>query len=190
MPRHTRREMLTAAAALFTERLGALPLSQFALGVTTDEIDDDVLTAAKFLKRYDLKWAEVRNIWGPYNTEQPMEKIRQARGIFDEQGIRISVLDTGFFKVPLPPDTPEGRKKLEEQWALLDRSLERARAFGTRKLRVFTFMLDRGENPSERSYERIYELVTEAARRARGFRLAIEISAGDTLPPARSRACC
>jgi len=151
-----------------------MPLAQIKLGITTDEIDDDVLTAAKFLRQYGLKWAEVRNIWGPYNTSQPMEKIREAVKIFDDNGIRVSIEGTGFFKIPLPPETPEGQKILDEQWKLLDSALERAKAFGTAKLRVFTFMLRKGETPSEKSYARIDELMREAARRAKGYKLAVE----------------
>lgn len=175
--RHTRRQWIAASAlGCLAARLKALPLSEIKLGVTTDEIDDDVSTAARFLKAHGLQWAEIRNIWGPYNTEQPMDKIREARGILDANGIHVSIEGTGFFKVPLPPETPEGRKRLDEQWALLDRSFERAKAFGTDKLRIFSFMLDRGEQASERSYARIDELLREAARRAKaaGFRLAIE----------------
>jgi sugar phosphate isomerase/epimerase len=175
MNRPTRREIFgLAAAALVAGRLRALPLDRIKLGVTTDEIDDDVLTAAKFLQDHGLKWAEVRNIWGPYNTSQPMEKVKEAARIFDEHGIRVSIEGTGFFKVPLPAETPEGQARLDAQWKLLDASLERARAFGTDKLRIFSFMLARGEQPSERSYARIDELLMEAARRAKGFRLAVE----------------
>ena len=114
-----------AAAAMFASRLRALPLAEIKLGITTDEIDDDVLTAARFLRDHGLKWAEVRNIWGPYNTAQPMEKVREAMSILDANGVRVSIEGTGFFKVPLPPETPEGQKKLDEQWKLLDASLER-----------------------------------------------------------------
>src|SRR3954447_25239695 len=129
---NTRRELLAAASmAAFARSLRALPLSQIKLGITTDEIDDDVLTAAKFLQQHDLKWAEVRNIWGPYNTSQPMEKVREAMKILDENGIKVSIEGTGFFKIPLPPEGAEGQKKLDEQWKLLDASLERARIFGT-----------------------------------------------------------
>jgi sugar phosphate isomerase/epimerase len=175
MIRPSRREWFAgAAAAVFASRLRALPLADIKLGITTDEIDDDVLTAARFLREHGLKWAEVRNIWGPYNTAQPMEKVREAMTILDNHGIRVSIEGTGFFKVPLPPETPEGQKKLDEQWKLLDASLERARAFGTDKLRIFTFMLGRGEQPSAKSYARIDELIREAARRAKGFRLAVE----------------
>ena len=171
----TRRQFAAVLAPL-ASRLPALPLSTFKLGITTDEVDDDPLAAAHFLRRYGLRWAEVRNIWGPYNTAQPLEKVRQARTIFDEQGIRISVLDTGFFKIPLPPDTPEGRRKLDEQWKLLDSAMERAAVFGTRKIRIFTFMLGKGEKPSTKSCDRIDELLREAARRARPgrFELAVE----------------
>ncbi|HEY2012748.1 MAG TPA: hypothetical protein VGH38_04565, partial [Bryobacteraceae bacterium] len=142
MYRPTRREWFAGSGlALLARPLAAMPLSQIKLGITTDEIDDDVLTAAKFLEQHGLKWAEVRNIWGPYNTAQPMEKVREAMKILDEHGLRVSIEGTGFFKIPLPPETGEGQKILDEQWKLLDASLERAKAFGTNKLRVFTFML-------------------------------------------------
>jgi sugar phosphate isomerase/epimerase len=149
-------------------------LSRIKLGITTDEIHDDVLTAAKFLRDHSLKWAEVRNIWGPYNTQQPMEKVREAARIFDEHGLAVSILDTGFFKIPLPDESPTGQKTLDQQWKLLDASIERAKAFGTRKLRVFTFMLGRGETASAKSDARIDELLREAGRRAAGFQLAVE----------------
>ena len=116
----------------------------------------------------------MRNIWGPYNTAQPMEKIREAGKIFDENGIRVSIEGTGFFKIPLPPETPEGQAILDKQWKLLDTAMERAKAFGTDKLRIFTFMLNKGETPSEKSYGRIDELIREASRRAKGYRLAVE----------------
>ena len=175
MNRPTRRELFTGAAAtLLARRLEALPLAQIKLGITTDEIDDDVLTAAKFLRDHNLKWAEVRNIWGKYNTALPVERVREAMKILDEHGVKVSVEGTGFFKIPLPPEGPEGQKVLDEQWKLLDTSLERARIFGTNTLRIFTFMLAKGEQPSAKSYGRIDDLIREAARRAKGYRLAVE----------------
>jgi len=177
MSNHSRREWMRGAGlALLAGRLRALPLAQIKLGVTTDEIDDDVLTAARFLREYGLGWAEVRNIWGPYNTAQPMEKIREARGIFDQNGIKVSIDDTAFFRIPLPPESAEGQRILDEQWALLNTSMERAKALGTGKLRIFAFMASGGGTPPDKSYARMYELLGEAARRAKpgGFRLAVE----------------
>src|SRR5512142_2751922 len=128
MSSFTRRDLLAGPAALLlARRLGALPLADLKLGITTDEIDDDVQTAARFLRDHHLKWAEVRNIWGPYNTSQPVEKVREAARIFDENGIKVSVEGTGFFKIPLPPETPEGQKILDKQWDLLNAGMERAK---------------------------------------------------------------
>lgn len=175
MHRPTRRGLFaSAAAAILARRLDALPLAQIRLGITTDEIADDVLTAARFLRDHNLKWAEVRNIWGRYNTVQPADKVREAGKILDEHGVKVSVEGTGFFKIPLPPEGATGQTILDAQWKLLDDSLERARIFGTATLRVFSFMLNKDEQPSARANARIDELVREAARRARGFRLAVE----------------
>ena len=174
----TRRAAIAAAFAPFAS---ALPLDKVALGVTTDEIDEDVAVAAAFLQEFKLHWAEVRNIWGKYNTAQPVDRVKDARAIFDKHGIRTSILGTGFFKIPLPPDTPEGRAVLDNQWSMLDGAFERAKALGTDKLRIFAFTHGKGETPAAGNYPRIHELVTEAARRAkqRGMRLAVE-NVGDS----------
>ncbi len=178
MNSYTRRQALAAAAiASCYSRLGAATLSQVRLGVTTDEIDEDVPTAARFLHEFGLHFAEVRSIWGKYNTSQPLAKIEEARRALDAEGVKTSVLGTAFFKIPLPAETPEGRGTLDSQWALLDQSMERARILGTDKIRVFAFTYkDKSEKSNEKDFARILELVREAARRAkaRNFRLALE----------------
>jgi sugar phosphate isomerase/epimerase len=85
--------------------------------------------------------------------------------------VKVSVLGTGFFKVPLPADD----KALQAQWDLLDGAMERAAIFGTNTLRIFAFTY-RGSNPNEADYPRVQELLTEAAKRAksRKIKLAIE----------------
>jgi sugar phosphate isomerase/epimerase len=120
-------------------------------------------------------------MWGKYNTSQPLDKIREAKALLDQHSIGLSILSTAFFKIPLPPDTPQGRATLDNQWSLLDAAMERARLFGTDKIRVFAFTYKSGETPDDKAYPRIYELVREAARRAqaRNFRLALE-NVGDS----------
>ncbi|MEP7367949.1 MAG: sugar phosphate isomerase/epimerase [Acidobacteriota bacterium] len=169
------RRHLLAAAALPAARALALPLAQFPLGVTTDEIDDDVLTAIKMLKEFGLKWAEIRNIYGKYNTAQPKEKIHEVRSLLDEHAIRVNVLGTGFFKVPLPDDSPAGRTALDAQWTLLDGAIERAQILGTNKVRIFGFTYPNGEQPAATAYPRIYELLREASRRTKAKSKAIRL---------------
>ena len=171
-----RQLLLSSTLAPLAHSLSALELSKIRLGVTTDEIDEDALTAVKFLREFNLGWAEVRNVWGKYNTEQPVEKIQELRKIFDENRIKLSILGTGFFKVPFPPETPEGNKALDAQWLLLDRAMERAKIMGTDQLRVFGFTYKNGEMPDKANYPRIYELLGQASKiaKAKGIRLAME----------------
>ncbi|MBG98798.1 MAG: hypothetical protein CMN58_00460 [Solibacterales bacterium] len=151
-------------------------LGRFRLAVTTDEISDDLLTAIQFLKRFGLRHAELRKFEGQYNTKHSIEKIRAARHLFNDHGIKTAILDTPFFKIPLPPDTPEGHRILDSQWALLDDAMDRAEILGTDKIRTFAFTYRRGERPDPAKWPRIVELVRESAGRAanRGFRIALE----------------
>src|SRR5438046_7233154 len=106
MNSYSRRQALAAAGlASCYRRLAAATLSEVRLGVITDEIDEDVLTAARFLHEFGLHFAEIRSLWGKYNTSQPVAKIEEARQLLESQGIKTSVLGTAFFKIPLPPET-------------------------------------------------------------------------------------
>ncbi len=169
----TRRDLLctTLAAPLL-----ALDPKKIKLGISIDEIDDDPQVVVRFMKEFGLRYAEIRNVWGKYNTSQPLEKLTELRKIFDEHAIATSVLATGFFKIPLPPDTPAGRQTLDQQWKLLDGAMERATIMGTKTIRTFAFTYGDHEKPDPAVYPRVYELVKEAARRAkaRGFQLALE----------------
>lgn len=171
LPVSTRRQFLAAAALVPVLR--AVPLADFKLGVTTDEIDEDLPVALRFLREFDLKWAELRSVWGLYAEKQPLNKVKEARALLDEYQIKPSILSTSFFKIPIPAkDSPV----LDAQWKLLDQAMDRAEILGTKKLRTFAFTYRASETPDPAVYPRIYELVAESARRAgkRGFQLAVE----------------
>jgi len=168
-----RRELLSAALAA---PLLALDPQKIKLGISIDEIDDDPQVVVRFLKEFGLRYAEIRNVWGKYNTSLPVEKLAELRKIFDEHAIQTSVLATAFFKIPLPPETPAGQQILDKQWKLLEGAMERAQVMGTKTIRTFAFTYADNEKPDAAVYPRIYELVKESARRAKakGFQLALE----------------
>ena len=168
----SRRSVLAIGAAVAAGVLKAIPLSAIKLGVTTDEIDEDVAKAAEFLKRFGVHYAEVRSVWGKYNTAQPVEKIREARGIFDTHQVRTSIVDTAFFRGSIPTDDAS----LQKEWTLLDDAMDRADILGTKLLRIFAFMPKSGNAADSSVAPRIHDLLNQAAERAkkRDFRLAIE----------------
>jgi len=166
----SRRTLLGAALAAST--LKALPLSRIKLAVTSDEIDDDPAVAAEFLKRFGVHYAEVRNLWGKYNTSQPHDKVKEARAAFDAHDVKTAVVDTAFFRGAIPADDAG----IDKEWKLLDDSMDRGDILGTKLLRTFAFM-PKDKNTADTSVlPRMRELLTEAAKRAqaRGFSLAIE----------------
>lgn len=166
----TRRKLIATLAA--APLLRAIEPSKLKIAITTDEVDDDLGIVLEFLARHGLKWAEVRNLSGKYNTSQPPEVVRDARKRMDDAGVKLAILDTGFFKVPLP----ESQAKLDEQWALLDRAFTNADILGTDLIRTFAFTYPRGASAEGGDYPRIYDLVAKAAEKARkaGFRFALE----------------
>jgi sugar phosphate isomerase/epimerase len=168
--------MFLGATSVAPLIIKAATLAEVPLAVLTDEIDEDLAHDAEFLKGFGIKWAELRSIWGKYNTVQPMEKIREARSILDAANIKTSVAGTAFFRIPLPPEGAAGQEILEKQWTLLKDAMDRAEVLGTDRLRIFAFMSPKDGQTSDRDYQRIYELLNEAGKRARtrNMKLAIE----------------
>ncbi len=150
----SRRWILGAAAAgSLSRRLEAIPLESVKLGVTSDEIDDDPAVAADFLQRFKLHYAEVRNVWGKYNTAQPIEKIREVRTIFDSRQVRTSIVDTALFRSAVPVDGAA----VQREWTLLDDAMQRGDVLGTKLLRIFAFVPKDRSIGDTSAYPRSYE---------------------------------
>lgn len=136
------------------------------LGVTSDEISDDLEAALRFLRSFQLGWVELRRVWGQYVTELPIDQIKRARALLDRNQVRVSVLDTALYKCDLP-GVPSGRKEdypYDAQAAVLDRALERAPLLGTKFIRVFSFW--RGKAAAD-TFVPVVDHLKRASERAR-----------------------
>ncbi len=156
MSRSTRREILGAAAALAAAFHGRAASFDYPwkLGIITDEVSPDlnkVLT--EFYPKYGLKWAELRDVklGGTtryvYKDATPAQ-VKQISKQLDDAGIKVSVLDTGVYKIALPGTTPLGANardlnpaegEFKAQLEDLKRAAEAAHILGTDRLRIFTF---------------------------------------------------
>lgn len=188
MAKVRRRRFLQSAAALCgsallgSEFAGATkppssPLRRFKLGAISDGFAQDFEEALKIMKGYGLRWVEIRNVWGIYNTEASSVQIARLKELLVKYEFKVSVVDTALFKCALPGTRPAEDAKdvypYAEQMDLLKRASDRAHAFGTDKLRGFTFW--RVAEP-EKLYPRIAEELERAAEVARraGVRLVLE----------------
>ena len=155
----------------------ASPPKPFKLAVITDGLSQDFEAALKIVKSYKIEWVEIRAVWGKYNTEASPEQIRRLKELLNAYEIRCSQVDTALFKCTLPGTKTLGAGTpvypYSEQMDLLKRAIDRAHAWGTDQVRIFTFW--RVAEPGK-IYGRITEEVQKAAEVAKsaGVRLVIE----------------
>jgi sugar phosphate isomerase/epimerase len=146
-----RREFVTsgAAAALLTALpAGAADVKRFKLGVITDEITQNFEQALQWAKGYGLEWVELRFVWEKYVTEFTPDDVKRAQDLLAKYGLKVSVLDSAYFKTPLPgteskfangkPDPLQSN--FSQQNGILERAIARAKDFGTDKVRIFSFL--------------------------------------------------
>lgn len=139
--------MLSASAGLAGLAGSATPpassLSRFKLGVISDEFSKDFEEALKTMKAFGLEWVEIRTVWGVYNTEATPEQVKRIKELLGQYGFKVSVIDTALYKCTLPgTENVVGEKDAypySGQMDLLKRAIERGKALGTDKLRVFAF---------------------------------------------------
>jgi sugar phosphate isomerase/epimerase len=149
----------------------------FKLGAISDGFSSDLEEALRIMKGYGLGWVEIRQIWGKYNTEATPDEVRRVRRLLDQYGFRCSVVDSALYKCTLPGTVPSVKEAdaypYSGQMDLLKRAADRAHAWGTDKVRGFTFW--RVTDPPS-LFARIAEELSKAADRARseGVRLVIE----------------
>lgn len=155
----------------------ARPFGPFKLGAISDGFSDDLEQALKIMKGFGLEWVEIRALWGKYNTEATPEEIRRVKGLLERYHFKCSVVDSALYKCTLPGTKPVTREDnpypFARQMELLKRAAARCHAWGTDKVRGFTFF--RVAEP-EKIYPRISEELSRAAEVARqeGVRLVIE----------------
>ncbi|MBV9155180.1 MAG: sugar phosphate isomerase/epimerase [Acidobacteriaceae bacterium] len=144
------------------------------LGIITDEADADLKRVLNsFYPKYHLHWAEIRNVKLNGKSEYVYKsakktEVQQIKQQLDNAGVKVSVLDTGVYKIPLPGTKPLGENasdlnpvegEYERQLEELKRAAEAAHTLGTERLRIFTFK--RVADPSA-IFDRIVEELEKA----------------------------
>jgi len=105
----------------------------FRLSVISDEVSQDLVTAARFARRYGLQGLEIRSAWGLQFLEL-VEKTKQIRSIVEENDLKVSAVASPFFKAEL-----FGEQEYALNLKILEKSIEMAKALDCRIIRGFTF---------------------------------------------------
>lgn len=171
--------LTTCVAAGFTtvSRGETSALSRFKLGAISDGFSQNFEDALKVMAGYGLKWVEIRNVFGIYNTEASAAQVQQIRDSLNKYNFRVSVIDSALYKCALPGTAPVKAQKdlypYAGQMDLLKRACDRAHTLGAEKIRGFTFWrVAQPEMLSQRIADEL-EKASEVVRHA-GLRLVIE----------------
>jgi sugar phosphate isomerase/epimerase len=153
----TRRELIAAALtapALF----GKGHIDRSRISAITDEIGLTPDDALDFAKEYKLKWIELRNVPGSKPGKEyaflSEAEIKQAAASFEQNGLKVSFINTGLLKYGWPgtepvrkrPEAADARDKRlaseKKRWDArkddVKRAVDAANILGCDKLRVFT----------------------------------------------------
>jgi len=118
------------------------------LSVITDEIDPDLDRALDVMLEYDVRGAELRQLWDKNIADAPQDYLDRARTAVQSRGMHVVGIASPFYKCDLPGSAPEGpagplhsatARGLADQIAMLERMIATARFFDTRLIRVFSF---------------------------------------------------
>ncbi|MEK7403612.1 MAG: sugar phosphate isomerase/epimerase family protein [Acidobacteriota bacterium] len=152
----TRRELLVAPLAAGPVLAGRR-VDRSRISAITDEIARSPAEAIAFAKQHGLTRLELRGVPGGKASYHflPEAELRAAAREFAASGIRVSFLNTGLLKFPLPgtvpvrqkDETPEARAKriardeaqFERRMDDLRKAIQAAHILGADKVRVFTF---------------------------------------------------
>ena len=177
-----RRQFLAAAAS--ASLLHARQSFDFSrVAMLTDEIARTPADAIAFCKQYGIRNVEVRSMpgGGGHYGLMPEDKLRQAVKEFKDNGLKVTFLNTPFFKITLPgtepvfrrPETPENReKRIARHKAEFERRKEdfqtafrNAHILGVDKMRVFTFLrVQQPESVFQQAADVIGEMAELAAK--------------------------
>src|SRR3954449_8023140 len=106
-----RREFIAlSTASLLRAAKNRIDISRIA--VITDEVAASPADAIAFCRKYGLRWVELREVPGGkgHYGSLPDDEIRQAAKEFADNGLKVSFLNTPFFKITLPGTEPDFRQ--------------------------------------------------------------------------------
>jgi L-ribulose-5-phosphate 3-epimerase len=167
----TRREFCLAlgAGAALAPRARGNGTMPFKLGIFTDEISQDLDQALDFMSSYSLSYCELRGIGGKNIMSMSQQELERAKQIIDQRQFHVSDIASPIYKWNLPEmpaipleksDTLQGHFTEQDAEALLNKSFQIARLFGTTKVRIFSYW--RLKDP-QKAYPHILRRLKKAA---------------------------
>jgi len=162
--------------------------ADFTYGILTDQIDQDLDCALRIAVDEGFDYISLHRMWGKMITDLTPEEFAKVQRLVDRSKLPVNMICSLLFRPFLLEDvefaTMESHPRFLEHMALLDRSIEIARALDAPYIRTFAFSRDLPVvNPSPRSQDGGGITDETLAKITKGLRIACErvAAAGLTL---------
>ncbi len=121
-------------STLYCDADSAALVNPFQLGFITDEVSQDLRTAAEFAKKYGLTALEIRSVDGLSPFDYTDEKIAEIKTVCQENGLQIAAISSPLFKCDFDDETA-----IQNHVASFERLAKQATVLGTKLIRSFDF---------------------------------------------------
>lgn len=115
---------------------------KFTLSAFADEIDPDLNLQMDVLDQHEIKYIEMRGVNGRNITEYTLEEAREIKKQLDQRGFRLSAIGSPIGKIKITDD-------FEPHLELFRHTLEIAKILEAKYIRMFSFFMPEGEDPSQ-----------------------------------------
>jgi sugar phosphate isomerase/epimerase len=117
-------------------------MSKFILSAFADEISPNLKEQIDVLREHQIGYVEFRGLEGKVIIDYSPDEIREVAHQLADNGIKVSALGSPIGKIMI--DDP-----FEEHLERFKKAMETAHLLGTSNIRMFSFFLPFGENPSQ-----------------------------------------
>lgn len=114
---------------------------KFILSAFSDEIDSDLKVQMDVLDQHNIKHIEMRGVNGSSLVSYTLDQVKEIKRQLDKRGFKVSAIGSPIGKIKI---TDEFEPHLE----LFKHTLEIARILETSYIRMFSFFIPQGEDPS------------------------------------------
>lgn len=117
-------------------------MANFILSAFADEVTPVFTDQLEYLKSRNIGYIEPRNIDGTNVSSLSDEQIKDTKKKLDSYGIGVSSIGSPIGKINLDDN-------FDEHLALLERTIEIAKFFETKNIRMFSFFYPKDTNPRD-----------------------------------------
>ncbi|MCA0753467.1 sugar phosphate isomerase/epimerase [Paenibacillus sp. N4] len=116
-------------------------MSTFILSAFADEIDSDLKTQMDVLEQHGIKYIEMRGVNGKQLVSYNLGEVKEIKRQISARGFQLSAVGSPIGKIKITDE-------FEPHFELFKHTVEAAKIMECKYIRMFSFYIPKGEDPS------------------------------------------